>query len=453
MSSFRRIPLFAVLAVVLVVSGVLSATARSHNPNQLPSGLSFNADAESTALYCTGLTSPKYGASGHVLFVNTTNTAHLLKIDDVSDAGGSVARQALLGPRQSISIDPTAKLSGDSYGVGALISGGGVVGVEITKGDTGEAPCISTGVTNWFATGFDTTVGSSTELSVYNPTATPAVFNVATYSSAGYVAPPKFQGYAVGAHAQVELDLGTQLVNATNIGVHVRVLRGTLDIVGVQQSGTTVSLNAGTATPLRSAVFPRVTTAQNAVAQIRLSNPGPDPAQVALAVVLAPYHPPTQSVTVPGYGSALVAITPNPAIPAAGYASVHMRSTRPVIASLATGTDKQIALTAPELPESEFLVDDVTGRGFDAATLTNVAAKAINVTMTSLAPLTTLPHVGGEGRVNGDTTLNIRTVIPAFATLRRAFFLVQASRPTLLVTLTLPTKPPGMTVVEPLDGR
>ena len=49
----------------------------------------------------------------------------------------------------------------------------------------------------------------------------------------------------MGAHAQVELNLGTQIVNTTNVGVHVHVLRGALDIVGVQQSGSTVSLNAG----------------------------------------------------------------------------------------------------------------------------------------------------------------------------------------------------------------
>ena len=104
-----------------------------------------------------------------------------------------------LRPYQQYGFDPNVEIGGDYFGVGAQVSGGGVVGVEVTKDHTSEAPCISTGVTNWFAAGFDTTVGSCAVLSVYNPTATPAVFNVSTFSASGYVAPAKFQGYAVGA--------------------------------------------------------------------------------------------------------------------------------------------------------------------------------------------------------------------------------------------------------------
>jgi hypothetical protein len=48
----------------------------------------------------------------------------------------------LLAAHQSIAIDPSVRLAGNYFGVGALISGGGVVGVEVTKNDTGEAPCI-----------------------------------------------------------------------------------------------------------------------------------------------------------------------------------------------------------------------------------------------------------------------------------------------------------------------
>jgi hypothetical protein len=38
-------------------------------------------------------------------------------------------------------------------------------------------------------------------------------------------------------------------------------------------------------------------------------------------------------------------------------------------------------------------------------------------------------------------------------TLRGVVMIVEASRPSLIVTLSLPTKPPGMTVVSGLDGR
>ena len=247
MSSRRRVPLLLVLALALVVVGVVSETAKSVDPSQLPSALALNGRAESTALYCTGFSSAKIGASGRVIFYNTTDHAHNVRINDVSDAGDSYAKVVRLGAHQEFGFDPSLGLHGDYFGVGAQVIGGGVVGVEVTKGNSSEAPCISTGVSDWFGAGFDTTVGSSAVLSVYNPTATPAVFNVSTFSASGYVAPAKFQGYAVAAHSQAEIHLGSAIVNTSDVGVHVKVLRGTLDIVGLQQSGPTVSFNTGVA--------------------------------------------------------------------------------------------------------------------------------------------------------------------------------------------------------------
>ena len=76
-----------------------------------------------------------------------------------------------------------------SYGIGVEISGGGVIAEELAAQGDAEAPCASAGTTRWYATGFDTTVGSSGEISVYNPTGTAAVMNVSVYTAAGFSAP------------------------------------------------------------------------------------------------------------------------------------------------------------------------------------------------------------------------------------------------------------------------
>jgi hypothetical protein len=457
MSNFRRVPLLIVLAAILIVTGLFASMAKSTNPTQLPGGLALTSNAESTALYCTGLTSARDGASGHVIFVNTTGEAHLVIINAVSDTGRSDSREVNLGAHQSIAINPGAGLAGDSFGVGAQVSGGGVVGIEVTSNNTGEAPCVATGVTNWYGSGFNTTVGSSAELSIYNPTATPAVFNAVAYSAGGLATPAKFQGFSVGAHAQVEINLGTQIVNTTNVGVHVHVLRGALDIVGVQQSGSTVSLNSGSGSPTTSALFPQVTTEQGATAQIRLSNPGPTTAQVTLGVTLSTFHIANQSVSVPPYGTAIATLTPNPAIPAAGYATVAMHASEPVIASLATGSGNDIALTAPEQPESEFLIGDFTGLGFDAAALTNTSSHTLSVSYTMLEPTQaangSATATYGGTRLSADATSQLRTDFPALTSLRHVLLVVSASRPALLVTLTSPTTPAGTTMLAALDGR
>jgi hypothetical protein len=453
MSSIRRAPLFVVLALALIVVGLLSSMAKSVNPSQLPSTLALGGRAESTALYCTGFSSAKLGESGRVILINTTGHSHEVTIDHVSNQGVGISNEMNLGPYEQFGFDPSSEVRGDYFGVGAEVSGGGVVGVEVTKDRTSEAPCISTGITNWFAAGFDTTVGSSAILSVYNPTATPAVFNVSTFSAQGYVAPQRFQGYAVGAHSQAEINLGIALVDLSDVGVHVRVLRGTLDIVGLQKSGPTVSYNTGIEEPSTSAIFPLVTTSNNATAQIRFSNPGPTPANVTLTVTLPKYHVPNQTLSVPPYGSAVASITPNTAIPAAGYASVAMSSSQPVIAALATGTGNDIALSAPQSPEPEYLVGDFTGRGFDAATLTNTSSKSISIDVTRLSSSGGATSIEGQLHLAGDTTESVGSALPTLHNLRGVVMIVQASRPSLIVTLTLPTRPAGMTVVSGLDGR
>ncbi len=456
MNSARRVPLFLVLAAALLMVGVVSSLAKSVDNSQLPRSLALNGRAESTALYCTGFSDQKLGASGRVIFLNTTAFARVVTIDDVSDTGAASSKEVRLLAHQQFGFDPSAGMHGNYFGVGAQVSGGGVIGVQVTRGHTSEAPCISTGVTNWFGAGFDTTVGSSAILSVYNPTETPAVFNVSTFSSSGYVAPAKFQGYAVGPHSQAEIRLGTEIVDMSDVGVHVRVLRGSLDIVGLQQSGPTVSFNTGVNQAATSANFPLVTTSNNATAQIRLSNPGPTPANVTLAVTLAPYHVPIQSVTVPPYGSTVATITPNPAIPAASYASVVMRASQPVIAALATGTGHDVALSAPQSPEPEYLVGDFTGKGFDAVTVTNTSSRSIAVTIAALANSRSGAPRTAQIRLSANSSQTLQSEFPTDPHLLGIDMIVAAPRPSLaalLVTATLLTRPAGMSVVSGLDGR
>ena len=448
MSSSRRRPLFAVLASALIVVGVLSSLTHSSNRSALPGGLSVAGTAESSALYCTGLSGDVGPQEGHVAFLNTTDLARTVLVQVVNDLGQRASDTVQIAPHATSSVSPIALLKGHSYAVEAQVSGGGVVAQEITRNEMAEVPCTSTGVTNWYGAGFDTLVGSSGELSIYNPTATPAVFDVATYSATGYAAPAPFQGLSVGAHSQMEVNLGTQIVNATNVGVHVSVLRGTIAIVGVQQSGPVVSLSSGATSSATSWWFPRVTTVNDASAEIRIANPGPLTANVTVHVTLSPYKVAPQSVAVPPYSSGDLVITPNPAIPAAGYATVQLTSNEPVFTSLASGTTGGIALWSPQVPSGSFLVSDFTGHGFAAATVTNTSTHPITVRFTTF----------GVGVGTASTTLaahstqNILSVFSGVTTLSHTTFLVKSSARALLVTTTLPSSPAGVTVVAALDG-
>jgi hypothetical protein len=448
MSSSRRRPLFVVLASALIVVGVLSSLSHATNRSVLPGGLSVAGTAESTALYCTGLSGDVGPQEGHVALLNTTDLPRTVLVQVVNDLGQRASDTVQIAAHATTSVSPIALLKGHSYAVEAQVSGGGVVAQEITRNEMAEVPCTSTGVTNWFGAGFDTLVGSSGELSIYNPTATPAVFNVATYSATGYAAPAPFQGLSVGAHSQMELNLGTQIVNTANIGVHVSVLRGTIAIVGVQQSGPVVSLSSGATSPAKSWWFPRVTTVNDALAEIRVANPGPLTANVTVHVTLSPYKIAPQTVAVPPYSSGDVVITPNSAIPADGYAAVQLTSNDPVFTSLASGTSGGVSLWSPQTPSSSFLVSDFTGHGFGAATVTNTSSRPITVRFTTFGE----DIDTGSTTLAGHSTQNILSVFSGVTSLRATTFLVRSSVRALLVTTTLPSTPAGVTVVAALGG-
>jgi hypothetical protein len=374
----------------------------------------------------------------------------------VSDKGNTYHGSIELAAHAAQSIEPSVVdkgTAGENYAVAVQISGGGVVGEEIAGTNRTEVPCSATGVTRWYATGFDTLVGSSAYLSIYNPTATAAVFNASIYTAAGFYAPASFQGVSVPAHTQIEINLDKQVVNTADVGVGVRVLRGSLDIVGVESSAGTVSFEQGVTGASSQAWFPNVTTVQSATAQIRVANPGDLPAEVTVNVALNPYHVSPQTLSVSPFSTGVLVITPNPAIPASGYANLTVRSNVPVVTALATGAGKSISLSSAQLPSDAFLVRDFTGLGFDAATLTNTSSRTITLKTSSFNTATPNVATTSSGmKLAAGATERLSTLFPSIATTHDAL-LITASRPTLVVSMTLPSRPKGVNVLTPLDGR
>jgi hypothetical protein len=447
MTRRSSVSLAAVLVIALAVAGVISAGSSSTNSAQVPNAFTVGSPIESTAFYCTGLSDASGGASGVVRMVNTASTARALTIDVGSNTGQIKQIQHEVGAYGVWSLNPATVVPGGSFGVGVTVTGGGVFGAEVTDSGTALAPCVASGVTQWYGAGFNTTVGSKTFISIYNPTSTAAVLNITTDSSSGYSAPARFQGLAIGGHSQVEIDLGSEIVNAVNVGVHVGVLRGSVVVTGVQLSGSLASFNPGVGSASAAAVFPLVTTVSGATAQIRVANPGATSATVTFKISLDAFSIHDETLTVSPYSSAIETITPNSAIPAHGYAMVRMSSTTPVYVALATGAGSDIALSSPGTPTSNYLVGDFAKVGFDGAVVTNTSSSALTVHFASA--------VGEAATASAPLDAGATAAISSLfaSTLRATYVFVTASSPALLVTLTLPSRPAGQLVVAPLDGR
>ncbi|HEY5267143.1 MAG TPA: DUF5719 family protein [Acidimicrobiales bacterium] len=451
MAKTRRFPLLLVVTVVLVATGALTSLRTSSNPSTLPSGLTQSLDAESTALYCTGLASTT-GAAGRVTFYNTSSASRNLSLNIVSETGKTYSSSIELAAHESQAIQPSVLDPGENFGVAVQISGGGVVGDETIGTNRAEAPCEAQGVQHWYATGFDTLVGSSAHVSIYNPTGTSAVLNATVYSAAGFAAPQSFQGLSIPAHTQTQIDLGTQVVNTSNVGVGINVLRGSLVITGVQDSNGEVSFNQGATSASKEAWFPEVTTTNHATAQIRIANPNATPAQVTIKVALSKFNVVPQTVSVSPFTTSLVTITPNPAIPAAGNASLTMQSNLPVISSLATGQGTWVALSAPEQPGSSFLIRNFSELGFAAATVTNTSAKPLSFSVSTLSDGVAKAAKSKVQTLSANTTESLLSLFPSMATAQHQSYLVTSNKSALIVGLTLPSTPKGVNVIAPLNG-
>lgn len=447
----RRVALAALLVAGLAAVATFGALHTPTNPSALPTGLAAGPGAESSALYCTGLTSARGGAPGQVVLLNTTRDRRDVAVSVVANGGHRASTTLSIAPHALARVSPAALVAGAVYAVSAVVDGGGVLADEVVGAGQSEAPCATDGVTQWYGSGFDSAVGSTATLSFYNPTATPAVVNVTAYTPTGFVAPAAFQGLAVGGHAEVEIDLGRAVVNVGNFGARVNVVRGALVIAGVERSGGVGSIDGGAGAATTSALFPAVTTSARAVAQIRLANPGAVDARVSVGVTLGGFEVPAISLDVPAYGEAEAVITPNSSIPAAGLASVRVTASEPVVATLAAGSAGGVALTPAFTPTDLALLG-----GFDSAyvhelvaNISGRAAVGLRVVRTfrvaGCAPSTGAPS-GGPLRLEAGSIVD--ALGPSGVTQNCLAAVVEAARPVIVVALVLPSTPPGVAIVS-----
>ncbi len=440
----NRRPLVLALAAVLAATAIATGVVHTSNPTVAVSSLS-TGPVESTALYCAGL-----GASGtpagHVVVLNTADHTRDVEVEIDSDTGRSQTRHLVLAAHASASMAPPA--TGHWFGMSLIVNGRGVVADELNAAGTAQTPCLDSGSTDWYASGLDTAVGSTAYLVLYNPSSTSTVVNVTAETASGFSAPAPYQGVAIAAHRVVSLPLGIRIVNQANVGVHVRVIRGDVVATAVQQSGTFTSFNAGSSSLSRTAWFPRVTTVSGALARVLITNPSNATASVTASIGLAPYNVAPQQVNVAPFSTGSIVITPNSAVPAHGYATVQLRSSVPIAASLATGTLNGQSLSVPATPSKLYLVSDFARLGFDAMTATNVGARALTVTVTVLGTIATSRVI----TLAPGTTVDLRGRDGLPTTLHGRTFLISAKNSKLVVATTLPTTPPGIVVVSALNG-
>ena len=333
------------LATGAVVASVLPSQS---NPSLNASTLNPELGAESTSLYCVGISAAGSAGSGEAKFWNSSPERRHLDIAVANDLS-VVTSSASIEPNGALVV-PVGSTPNGSVSVRVQVDGAGVVGSIFTTGpDSTAVPCQSGGVTDWYAAGLSTADGTISRVTLVNPSATPAVIDISTQSSLGYLAPAAYQGLVIAPNGQLTLDLGQQVVDARSLAVHVTALRGSFIGSTLIVIGTQASILTGQPLPATEAYYASVNTNGDATEAITLYNPLEVTARVKLKLLVPGFNVAPITVDLEPSTTTAVTLVPDTRVPAAGWATLRVTSPQGIISTLYSGGNGYARLASPTL--------------------------------------------------------------------------------------------------------
>jgi hypothetical protein len=303
--------MIAVLVAVLVVIGVadrLVARSPGH-PTPAPSALSTLriapvAATESSAWYCAGGSGAQGGAPATIVLTNTGNRPVHATVTAVAAPASDAPSPSPWAGARTVTLSVPA---GGQVAVGAaqlgstglvaaavVLDGGGVAVSESVESPLGwsMAPCSPTTAGGWYFAHGATAQGGGLVLSLFNPTATDAVVNVALVSAtAGFLAPAAYQGIDVPPGSLVTENIGDHAPDDDAVATVVTTLSGTVVASELESSGKPgdggLSLTLGSPAPAPQWVFPQSAGLTGSTVAFHVLNPNDHPAVVSVAVGLS----------------------------------------------------------------------------------------------------------------------------------------------------------------------
>jgi len=345
----RRPTRSMVAAIVLLGGGVAaSALPGQSNPGINASTLNPAFTAESTSLYCAGISPVGVAGSGGAKFWNSSSERRHLDIELTNDRK-VVVSTATIAPKESFFLPAGSALDG-SVSVRAQIDGSGVVGSLFTTGpDSTSIPCQSEGVTEWYVAGLGTSGGTTSRLTLLNPSATPAVLDITTQSSLGFLAPAPYQGLVIPANGQLSLTLGQRVVEAKSLAVHVTALRGSFVASALLVVAGHASILTGQSGPSTEAHYGSINTNENSTEAINLYNPLDVTAHVKLKLQMPGFEIAPISINVEPSTATSVKLVPDTRVPTSGWATLRVTSPEGIVSTLYSGGNGYARVASPTM--------------------------------------------------------------------------------------------------------
>jgi Family of unknown function (DUF5719) len=273
--------------VVLVVAGVGIAVAVRGAPAPVaaaptPGALVGAPDAESSAWYCTGQSTPGGASPGFLVLTNTTARPVTADITATSDSGATAKTTAAVAAHGVATPAVPALASGSWVSETVITSGGGVAVTQTVKGALGwsQAPCQTTTSAQWYFAGGSTAAANTLSISLLNPTSTPVVVDLSFVTSAGMVHPINYQGIVLqpGQVAAENVASEVQEINTVSTIVSARTGRVVAsEVQGMVGAGATsggLALVPGVATPQARWAIPQAQEVTGGNSEVDVFNPG-----------------------------------------------------------------------------------------------------------------------------------------------------------------------------------
>jgi hypothetical protein len=303
--------MIAVLVAVLVATGVADRlVARTTRPANAATGalatlrIAPVVATESSAWYCAGGSGAQGGAPATIVLANAGKRPVHGTLTAVSAPANNAPSPAPWAGASTVKVtvppDGQVAVGADQLGSTSLVAaavvldGGGVAVSESVQSPLGwsMAPCSPTTAGDWYFAHGATAQGGGLILSLFNPTATDAVVNVALVSgTSGFLAPAAYQGIDVPPGSLVTENIGDHAPDDDAIATEVTTLSGTLVASELESTGAPgnggLSLTLGSPAPAPQWVFPQSTGLTGATVAFHVLNPTARPAVVSVAVGLS----------------------------------------------------------------------------------------------------------------------------------------------------------------------
>ena len=227
----RRWPVLVVVAAVIAGVAVVVGTRGSPSPAAAPAtptALVNAPDAESSAWYCAGQTTPSGPATGFLVLSNTTTRAVDADVTTVTDTGATVSA-AVSVPAQSV-LAPSLPVpsSGSWQAETVTLDGGGVSASQAVHGPAGWSvvPCQSSTSAAWYFASGSTAGSNALYVALLNPTSSPVVVDLGFMTPTGAVRPVNYQGVVIEPGATVSEDVASEVQNASQVSTVVTARTG-----------------------------------------------------------------------------------------------------------------------------------------------------------------------------------------------------------------------------------